>query len=68
MSELGLNTISFAGHAASSAQFRMLYSEGMSLVEETAGYLDGQGRTASKFYREWPLCSTPPNPCGLPPV
>ncbi|MFB2562739.1 DUF1465 family protein [Rhizobium sp. IMFF44] len=48
MSELGLNTISFAGHAASSAQFRALYSEGMSLVEETAGYLDGQGRAASK--------------------
>ncbi|MBB5572899.1 MULTISPECIES: DUF1465 family protein [Rhizobium] len=48
MSELGLNTISFAGHAASSAQFRMLYSEGMALVEETAAYLDGQGRAASK--------------------
>ena len=48
MSELGLNTISFAGHAASSSQFKTLYSEGMSLVEETASYLDGQGRAASK--------------------
>jgi regulator of CtrA degradation len=48
MSELGLNTVSFAGRAASSAQFKTLYSEGMSLVEETAGYLDGQGRAASK--------------------
>ena len=48
MSELGLNTISFAGRAASSTQFKALYSEGMALVEETATYLDGSGRTASK--------------------
>src|ERR1700712_77590 len=48
MSELGLNTISFAGRAASSTQFKSLYSEGMALVEETAGYLDGNGRAASK--------------------
>ncbi|CAN7503133.1 DUF1465 family protein [Rhizobium sp. LjRoot30] len=48
MSELGLNTISFAGRAASSAQFKTLYAEGMALVEETASYLDGQGRAASK--------------------
>ncbi len=43
MSELGLNTISFAGRAAASSQFKTLYSEGMSLVEETAAYLDGHG-------------------------
>lgn len=48
MSEQVLNTVSFAGHAASSSQFKGLYSEGMSLVEETAGYLDGTGRAASK--------------------
>jgi regulator of CtrA degradation len=48
MSDRGLNTISFAGHAASSSQFQTLYSEGMSLVEETASYLDGPGRAASK--------------------
>jgi regulator of CtrA degradation len=48
MSERGLNTVSFAGHAASSAQFKTLYSEGMGLVEETATYLDGPGRAASK--------------------
>ena len=48
MSELGLNTVSFAGRAASSQQFKSLYSEGMSLVEETAAYLDGNGRAASK--------------------
>jgi regulator of CtrA degradation len=46
MSEQGLNTVSFAGRAASSSQFKALYSEGMSLVEETAAYLDGPGRTA----------------------
>ena len=48
MSEMGANTISFAGHAASSNQFKTLYGEGMALVEETASYLDGPGRLASK--------------------
>lgn len=48
MLESGANTISFAGHAASSAQFKGLYAEGMALVEETASYLDGAGRLASK--------------------
>jgi regulator of CtrA degradation len=48
MSEQGLNTVSFAGRAASSSQFKALYTEGMALVEETAAYLDGPGRTASK--------------------
>ena len=48
MPELGLNTISFAGRAAASTQFKTLYSEGMALVEETAAYLDGNGRAASK--------------------
>ena len=48
MLESGANTISFAGHAASSPQFKGLYTEGMSLVEETASYLDGAGRVAAK--------------------
>ena len=48
MSETGANTISFAGHAASSSQFKGLYAEGMALVEETASYLDGPGRLSSK--------------------
>ena len=48
MSEMASNTISFAGHAASSNQFKALYAEGMALVEETASYLDGPGRLASK--------------------
>ncbi|MBF2715007.1 DUF1465 family protein [Agrobacterium vitis] len=48
MSELGLNTVSFAGRAASSSQFKATYAEGMGLVEETAGYLDGPGRSAAK--------------------
>lgn len=49
MSERGLNTISFAGRVATSAQFKTIYSEGMTLVEETASYLDGPGRTAAKM-------------------
>jgi regulator of CtrA degradation len=48
MLESGANTISFAGHVASSSQFKSLYAEGMALVEETASYLDGAGRLASK--------------------
>ncbi|EGP55258.1 hypothetical protein Agau_L100337 [Agrobacterium tumefaciens F2] len=48
MSEQVLNTISFAGRAAASNQFKTLYTEGMTLVEETASYLDGAGRAASK--------------------
>ncbi|MGE6742746.1 DUF1465 family protein [Allorhizobium pseudoryzae] len=48
MSEQVLNTVSFAGRAANSPQFKALYTEGMSLVEETAAYLDGPGRAASK--------------------
>lgn len=48
MSELGLNTISFAGRAAASNQFKAIYAEGMGLVEETAAYLDGSGRSAAK--------------------
>ena len=48
MSERGLNTVSFAGHVATSSQFKNLYAEGMGLVEETASYLDGPGRQAAK--------------------
>lgn len=48
MSELGMNTINFAGHAAASSQFKATYAEGMGLVEETAAYLDGPGRAAAK--------------------
>ena len=48
MSDRGLNTVSFAGHVATSAQFKSLYAEGMGLVEETASYLDGPGRQAAK--------------------
>ncbi|MBB3977282.1 regulator of CtrA degradation [Rhizobium azooxidifex] len=48
MSERGLNTVSFAGHVATSSQFKNLYAEGMGLVEETATYLDGPGRQAAK--------------------
>lgn len=48
MSELGLNTVSFAGRAAASPQFKVTYAEGMGLVEETAAYLDGPGRSAAK--------------------
>ncbi|TPW30093.1 DUF1465 family protein [Martelella alba] len=49
MTKREATTISFAGRAASSPQFDMLYREGMALVETTAAYLDGVGRAASKM-------------------
>ena len=48
MSETSLNTVNLADRMANSAQFKALYAEGMGLVEETANYLDGPGRVASK--------------------
>lgn len=48
MSDAMSNTIRFVDRAASSSVFKTLYAEGMGLVEETASYLDGPGRSASK--------------------
>lgn len=41
-------TIDFASRFAGSETFRILFREGMQLVEETATYLDGPGRSESK--------------------
>lgn len=41
-------TIDFAARFAGSETFRTLFREGMALVEETAGYLDGPGRAESR--------------------
>lgn len=40
--------ISFGEVYARSDTFRTLFKEGMALVEETADYLDGEGRTAAR--------------------
>jgi regulator of CtrA degradation len=40
--------VSFAARLAGSQAFAALFREGMALVEETAGYLDGPGRKESK--------------------
>jgi regulator of CtrA degradation len=40
--------VSFSEHLASSQVFATLFRDGMGLVEETASYLDGAGRTESK--------------------
>lgn len=42
------NTVSFADRMARSENFQRLFKEGMGLVEEAAGYLDGQGRAESR--------------------
>lgn len=43
-----LKTISFAERMVASDAFMALFREGMALVEETAAYLDGQGRVEAK--------------------
>jgi regulator of CtrA degradation len=40
--------VSFGARLAGSQAFSQVFREGMSLVEETAGYLDGPGRRESK--------------------
>jgi regulator of CtrA degradation len=42
------STVSFAAKLASSDAFKSLFREGMLLVEDTASYLDGDGREDSK--------------------
>ncbi len=42
------NAVSFALKLVNSDQFKNLFREGMTLVEETAAYLDGQGRADSR--------------------
>jgi regulator of CtrA degradation len=41
-------TVSFGRRFAQSAQFDAIFDEGMQLVEQTAGYLDGEGRAQSR--------------------
>lgn len=51
MSEKLLNQaepVSFGAKLAGSQAFSVLFRDGMALVEETAGYLDGDGRRDSK--------------------
>ncbi|MBO6757887.1 MAG: DUF1465 family protein [Roseibium sp.] len=42
-------TVHFANRLANSDNFQILFQEGMSLVEETAVYLDGDGRSEAKL-------------------
>jgi regulator of CtrA degradation len=49
--EIGLRrakTINLAERFAASDRFKALFREGMALVEETAAYLDGEGRVTAK--------------------
>jgi regulator of CtrA degradation len=48
---LSEKAISFAHRHTHSEAFKSLFREGMNLVEEAAGYLDGPGRSASKALR-----------------
>jgi regulator of CtrA degradation len=42
------STINFLTRFKGSEQFDKIFKEGMGLVEETANYLDGQGRVDSR--------------------
>src|SRR5215471_7869047 len=42
------STVSFSERLANSQVFASLFRDGMALVEETASYLDGSGRSESK--------------------
>jgi regulator of CtrA degradation len=42
------NAISFGERLATSSSFKTLFRDGMALVEETAAYLDGDGREDAK--------------------
>ena len=42
------NTINLAEKFANSGQFKTLFQDGMNLVEESATYLDGEGREHAK--------------------
>lgn len=47
-SERTIATVSFTQRMVASEGFRVLFREGMTLVEETAAYLDGPGRSESR--------------------
>lgn len=49
-----VETISFSEKLVSSSGFKSLFREGMALVEETAAYLDGQGRVDSRDLQRAP--------------
>jgi len=44
-----LNTVSFGDRIANSEAFKLLFREGMLLVEDAASYLDGPGRRDSRL-------------------
>ncbi|HRK25233.1 MAG TPA: DUF1465 family protein [Beijerinckiaceae bacterium] len=48
VSDKTIATISFAQRMVASEGFKALFREGMTLVEETAAYLDGPGRSESR--------------------
>ncbi len=46
--ERNIATVSFTQRMVASESFKVLFREGMALVEETAAYLDGPGRQESR--------------------
>ena len=59
-------TIRLAEHRVFSNSFKPLYNDGMSLVEQTAEYLDGDGRARRSTCLVSRRRFTRPNPCASP--
>ena len=58
--------VQFSERLTNSAAFGTVFRDGMDLVEETAAYLDGAGRTEAKALDRDPSASlTQPRACDL---
>ncbi len=68
MSEQVLNTVSFAGRAANSSQFKALYTEGMSLLKKPPLTLMAPVAQHQRSCRALRQFSMPLNPCVSPRV
>ena len=58
--------IVFGRRFAHSETFKTLFREGMALVEETAAYLDGDGRSESRELMRTARSAMRPNRCASP--
>ena len=62
---LGSAPIAFGKRLAGSETFKAMFREGMALVEETATYLDGDGRQQSRSLAAAGRSPTPPSSMRL---
>ena len=58
------STVNFFSRFQGTEQFEKIFKEGMGLVEETANYLDGQGRVDSRVLDRPAQSLTPLKACA----